>query len=115
VRPFPDVQRGRWQVSVKGGTKPAWGPKGRELYYVSLDDHLFRVDVALQPVFRAGAPKLVTDTAIYANVGARNYDVSPDGRLLVIEPVGNAQSGRATITVVFGQGDELKTLLPPRY
>jgi serine/threonine-protein kinase len=112
VRPFPDVQSGRWQISVKGGTKPAWGAGGRELYYVSFDDHLFRVDVTLQPVFRAGAPKPALDTAIYARVGARTYDVSPDGRLLVIEPLG-AQPGEATITVVFGEGDELKRLSPP--
>jgi serine/threonine-protein kinase len=114
VRPFPNVQSGRWQISVKGGTKPAWAAGGRELYYVSPDDHLFRVDVTLQPVFRAGAPKAAIETAIFARVGPRTYDVSPDGRrLLVIEPLGNAQSPLTTITVVFGQGDELKRLLPP--
>jgi Tol biopolymer transport system component len=114
VRPFPDVQSGRWQISVKGGTKPAWAAGGRELYYVSFDDHLVRVEVTLQPVFRVGAPRPALDTAIYARIGARTYDVSPDGRrLLIIEPVGNAQSGQTTITVVFGQGDELKRLLPP--
>jgi len=113
VRPFPDVESGRWQISVRGGTKPAWGAGGRELYYVSFDDHLFRVDIALEPSFRAGAPKLALDTAIYARVAGRTYDVSPDGRLLVIEHVGTSQSGQAAITVVFGQGDELKRLLPP--
>jgi hypothetical protein len=113
VRPFPKVQSGRWQISVKGGTKPAWAAGGRELYYVSPDDHLFRVDVTLQPVFRAGAPKAAIETPIFARVGPRTYDVSLDGRLLVIEPLGNAQSPLTTITVVFGQGDELKRLLPP--
>jgi eukaryotic-like serine/threonine-protein kinase len=113
VRPFPDVQSGRWQVSVRGGTKPAWANGGRELYYVSADDHLFRVDVTLQPVFRAGAPKAAIETPIFARVAPRTYDVSPDGRLLVIEALGNAQSQLTTITVVFGQGDELKRLLPP--
>jgi hypothetical protein len=99
---------------VKGGTKPAWAAGGRELYYVSPDDHLFRVDVTLQPVFRAGAPKAAIATPIFTRVGPRTYDVSPDGRrLLVIEPLGNAQSPLTTITVVFGQGDELKRLLPP--
>jgi Tol biopolymer transport system component len=114
VRPFPNVQSGRWQISAKGGTKPAWAAGGRELYYVSPDDHLFRVDVTLEPVFRASAPKPAIDTAIFARVGPRTYDVSPDGRrLLVIEPLGNERSPLATITVVFGQGDELKRLLPP--
>jgi Tol biopolymer transport system component/tRNA A-37 threonylcarbamoyl transferase component Bud32 len=114
VRTYPNVQSGRWQISVKGGTKPAWAAGGRELYYVSPDDHLFRVDVTLQPVFRATPPKPAIDAAIFARVGPRTYDVSPDGRrLLVIEPLGNAQSPLTTITVVIGEGDELKRLLPP--
>jgi serine/threonine-protein kinase len=113
VRPFPDVQSGRWQISVKGGTKPAWAAGGRELYYVSPDDHLFRADVASQPVFGAGEPKPAIETAIFSRVGPRTYDVSPDGRrLLVIESLGNARSELTTVTLVFSQGDELKRLLP---
>ena len=113
VRPFPNVQSGRWQISVKGGTRPAWAAGGRELYYVSPDDHLFRADVTLQPVFRASAPTPAIETAIFARIGPRTYDISPDGRrLLVIEALGNVQSQLTTITVVFGQGDELKRLLP---
>ena len=33
VRPFRDVEGGRWQVSTGGGTEPLWGPKGDELFY----------------------------------------------------------------------------------
>ena len=32
VRPYPDVNGGRWQVSATGGTRPLWGRDGRELY-----------------------------------------------------------------------------------
>ncbi|MEE8131090.1 MAG: hypothetical protein V3T48_12415, partial [Vicinamibacterales bacterium] len=32
VRPFPDVERGRWQVG-RGGSSPEWSPDGRTLYY----------------------------------------------------------------------------------
>jgi Tol biopolymer transport system component len=113
VRPFPEAQSGRWQISTNGGTKPAWAAGGHELYYVSPDDHLLRVDVSSEPVFRAGAPKRVMESAIFARIGPRSYDVSPDGRLLVIEVLGNAQSELTTITVVLGQGAELKRLLPP--
>src|SRR5262249_3033411 len=31
VRPFPNVNGGRWQVSSKGGTRPKWTSNGREL------------------------------------------------------------------------------------
>ena len=34
VRPFPDVDAGRWQVSSDGGWWPLWAPDGRELFYV---------------------------------------------------------------------------------
>jgi hypothetical protein len=26
VRPYPDVNKGRWQVSTGGGSKPLWNP-----------------------------------------------------------------------------------------
>ena len=35
VRPFPDLEAGRWQVSRTGGTQPIWSPdpNGQELFY----------------------------------------------------------------------------------
>ena len=33
VRPFPDVDKGKWQVSTSGGDSPLWSPDGRELFY----------------------------------------------------------------------------------
>ena len=33
VRPFPDVDSGRWQVSTDGGEWPVWNPAGSELFY----------------------------------------------------------------------------------
>ena len=35
VRPFPDVQAGRWQISFGGGVQPAWNPAGHELFFVA--------------------------------------------------------------------------------
>jgi serine/threonine-protein kinase len=35
VRPYPDVNTGRWLVSTAGGNRPLWAPNGRELIYVS--------------------------------------------------------------------------------
>ena len=34
VRPFPDVDRGLWQVTRDGGTYPVWARNGRELFYI---------------------------------------------------------------------------------
>ena len=37
VRPFPDVEGGRWQISNDGGTRPLWARGGGELFYVTLE------------------------------------------------------------------------------
>jgi Tol biopolymer transport system component len=29
VRPFPEVEGGRWQVSTSGGDSPPWSPDGK--------------------------------------------------------------------------------------
>ena len=36
VRPFPDVDSGRWQISTQGGVQPVWSANGRELFYRAL-------------------------------------------------------------------------------
>ncbi len=33
VRPFPDVEAGKWRVSTEGGTDTGWSPDGRGLLY----------------------------------------------------------------------------------
>jgi hypothetical protein len=38
VRPFPNVQEGRWQVSTAGGRHPVWSRNGRELFFLDLED-----------------------------------------------------------------------------
>ena len=52
VRPFPDVTRGRWQVSTSGGTQPLWARSGQELFYFAPDGTLMRVVVAGAPAWK---------------------------------------------------------------
>ena len=33
VRPFPNTNDGKWQVSTDGGQEPVWAHSGRELFY----------------------------------------------------------------------------------
>jgi Tol biopolymer transport system component len=46
VDAFPEP-RGKQRISIAGGGDPQWGPGGRELYYVSLDNKLMAVDLKL--------------------------------------------------------------------
>jgi serine/threonine-protein kinase len=113
VRPFPDVRAGRWQISSGGGFHPAWAAGGRELYYVSPDSHLFRVDIAAGQTFQPGTPKLAIATPIYDPTGPRAYDVTADGqRVLVIEEATTGPMQSPTITVVTGWSEELKRRVP---
>jgi eukaryotic-like serine/threonine-protein kinase len=43
VRPFPDVQQGKWQISTEGGTDPTWSANGRELFFRSPDGQVVSV------------------------------------------------------------------------
>ena len=52
VRPFPSVDRARWQVSAGGGAAPMWSRNGRELFYATgsgSDATLVTVPVAHAP------------------------------------------------------------------
>jgi serine/threonine-protein kinase len=113
VRPFPDVRAGRWQISSGGGVHPAWAADGRELYFLSGDSRLFRVDITLAPSFRAGAPKLAIPTPVFDPAPLRSYDVTPDGqRLLIIEDATAGPQQAPSVTVVSGWSEELKRLIP---
>jgi eukaryotic-like serine/threonine-protein kinase len=58
VRPFPDVNKGRWQISTSGGQEPRWSRDGRELFYRN-GDAMMAVAVETKPAFKAGVPAVV--------------------------------------------------------
>ena len=81
VRPFPQVNGGRWQISTRGGTRPAWSRDGRELFYIDESMALMRVPVQTSgPTLSYGSPTTVIDTKYAEPNPSRHYDVSPDGK-----------------------------------
>ena len=87
VRPFPNVETALRPVSTGGGTRPVWSRNGRELFYFVEPDTIMAV-----PVIRAGSditfgtPKQVVKGPYAAGgLRGRQYDVSKDGRLLLIK------------------------------
>ncbi len=56
VRPFPDVDGGRWQVSTGGGTRPLWARSGKELFYLGPSGAVMSAAVEGGSTFRAGNP-----------------------------------------------------------
>ena len=51
VTPFP-LGSQKYPISTTGGAQPAWRRDGRALYYLSGDNHIMRVDLAVGGVLR---------------------------------------------------------------
>jgi serine/threonine protein kinase/Tol biopolymer transport system component len=88
VRPFPDVDRGVWQVTRDGGTFPVWAHSGRELFYVALDGTMVAVPIEGAGVaWKAGSPAELFRGPYFFRDGSlgRQYDVGRDGRFLMLK------------------------------
>src|SRR5262249_52259029 len=115
VRPFPNVNDGRWLVSTISGTRPVWSKSGKELFYMSVrDSAMMAVPVQTTPTFTAGNAVKLFDGPWYVAPVGRSYDVSSDGkRFLMIKPTNaNNPSAQLSITVVLNWTEDLKARLP---
>jgi Tol biopolymer transport system component len=111
VRPFPNVDAGKWLVSAGGGGFPVWSPSGRELFYLN-GTTMMSVSVATDgATFNAGAPELLFRGPF--ETGSPNFDVSPDGTYFVMVEA-DADATPTQIQVVFNWVEELKRLLPTK-
>jgi serine/threonine-protein kinase len=119
VRPFPEVNKGRWQVSMDEGNGPLWSPSGRELFYRN-GDSVMAVSVETEPTFKPGKPKVLFRGAYFSdNVGQAvlpRWDISPDGKrfLMMKETGSNAAKAEAPprINIVLNWLEELKQRVP---
>jgi Tol biopolymer transport system component len=81
VRPFPDVNQGKWQVSTKGGTEPVWGRTGRELFYRAPNADLIAARYVTDRSFAVSERVALFSTESYdADPVHSTYDVSVDDR-----------------------------------
>ena len=108
VRPFPSGD-GQWQVSACGGCQPRWSADGKELFYVE-QDTLMAVGVTTSPAFAAVSttplfsdPHLVARTPIPVS-----YDVSTDGRFVLVDTVESEEAKPPSIHVVENWFEEFR-------
>ena len=114
VRPFPNVNAGRWQVSTAGGATPLWSRDGGELFFKSPDGTLMGTRVEPGAVWRSGTPQRVLSGEYHAEA-RRTFDISPDGRrFLMIKNTASGDSARPENQIVMIQNwhEELKRLVP---
>jgi eukaryotic-like serine/threonine-protein kinase len=112
VQPYPGPG-GKWQISTDGGTEPVWNRNGRELFYRSRDK-MMAVDIATQPSFVAGKPRMLFQGQyVPTALTLPYYDVSPDGqRFLMLKPTEQAGAAQTQIIVVLNWFEELKQKVP---
>jgi eukaryotic-like serine/threonine-protein kinase len=115
------VSKGRWQISTRGGSRPAWARGGRELYYLDPDDRLMAVTIRIDGArIIAGQPAVLFEatevmTASNNATNSRPYDVAPDGRFLMIKNhAGSGNPVGPTFVVVHNWVEELKRRVPAR-
>jgi len=119
VRPFPDVNKGRWQISTVGGSDPLWSPNAREIFYRN-GDEVMAVAVETEPTFKAGKPEtLFRGTYIpFSPLEGNPWDISLDGkRFLMLKEVAStgepaAAEDRQKINIVVNWFEELKQRVP---
>ncbi len=116
VRPFPNVDEAKIQVSTGGGIGPVWAKTGEQLFFQALDGALMSVDVRRGGSWTAGTPTKLIDARYYGGTrlaGTANYDVSADGkRFLMLKESGADSNSPPTIVVVQNWTEELKRLVP---
>jgi Tol biopolymer transport system component len=100
AQPFPDVGRGKSQISRGGGSQPRWRGDGRELYYLALNGDLMAVDVDTTGealTVRAPHKLFATNAPPNTNVAVDyDFDAAPDGQRFLLNVATSAKPGTAS-------------------
>ena len=104
----------RFQISRDGGHAPLWSPDGSKLFYVSGETNsLMAVDVQTTPTVAFGeASVLVPEIAHGLALSDRWYDITPDGRQLLVQVPAQMDPRSREVAVVLNWFEELKQLVP---
>ena len=100
VQAFPSPTQ-RWQISTAGGGDARWSADGRQLFYIAEDRQLMSVPVKSGDAFEQGSAVPLFDTGMNPHWGtSRNhYDVTRDGRFLMMVPVADDRTHPFNITL----------------
>jgi eukaryotic-like serine/threonine-protein kinase len=92
----------KWQVSVNGGGAPQWSKDGKELYYLDMTYNLFAVPVKeVNGALQFGAAQNIVSNWSAPQVF---YDVSPDGKKILLDRISQQVSQSVTVVSNFTAG-----------
>ena len=113
VRPFPNTNAGRWQISTRGGSAARWAHSGRELFFEAPSGDLMVVTITPGPTFAPGEPRLLFPNggAFWGSNIVPYYDLTPDDKrfLMVRLAAVNQAPGAGQLVVVDNWDEELRT------
>jgi Tol biopolymer transport system component len=115
VRPFPDVNGGKWQLSSGGGSAPLWAHDGRELFYIR-GTNMYVVRIHPGPPFSAELPRVLFAIPDRVRVGSLvrgTFAITPDDQrfLMVRDNSWEDMAGTPTVVVVENFFEELRAKL----
>jgi serine/threonine-protein kinase len=87
VRPFP-AGGARTPISTDGGTEPVWNHAGTALYYLNALGQIVETKVTTGANFAIGDRRVVAAVDQLTDASHANYDVSPDGKFLILKRAG---------------------------
>ena len=65
VRPYPNLDGGRWQISIDGGARPAFTRQGDELLFQGKDGRLTGASLHTTGTFAADAPVGIIESSTF--------------------------------------------------
>jgi Tol biopolymer transport system component len=118
VRPFPDVDAGKWQVSSDGGINPVWAHNGRELFFLNPD-----TGQLVSAEFAAASSSFVVSRltelfevpgSFFWNLNGNNqpYDVDLDDQRFLMGRVYGSDDANTSFVLVQNFFQELERLIP---
>ncbi len=112
IRPFPNTDAGKWQVSNGGGMAPLWGRDGRELFYVNGNRDMTAVTVRPGSTPQLGEPTSlfhIRDELYFTfQEFYTPHDVARDGRFVMARSLTPRSTIEAPLIVVENWFEELK-------
>jgi serine/threonine-protein kinase len=112
VRPFPDVEAGKFSVSRGGGLAPLWAHSGREVFYESPDGQMMAATIDTVGGFKVLDQRILfqlpTGVSVYHRTTA--YDVSLDDQRFIMVRAAQAQDpqGGFDLILVENWAEEIK-------
>ncbi len=96
----------KYRVSQTGATQPVWSKDGKKLFYLDNSQRMTAVDIQTEgDSVHIGPPKTLFQTGVRNSMSSEAYDVSRDGKFMVVNSV---MESTAPLVLVTNWDMELK-------